>query len=32
MKTLKGLDLKLKNVDFDIFIEIQKIGANITGN
>ena len=32
IKKLKGIDLKLKDIDFDIFIEIQKVGANVTGN
>lgn len=32
IKTLKGIDLALKNFDFDVYIEIQKIGTNITGN
>lgn len=32
IKKLKGVDLLLKDVDFDIYIEVQKIGCNVTGN
>jgi len=32
IKKLKQLDIALKEIDFDIFIEIQKVGANVTGN
>ena len=27
IKKLKGIDLKLKDVDFDVYIEVQKVGA-----
>lgn len=32
IKKLKGVDAALKNIDFDINIEVNKIGANVTGN
>jgi len=32
IKKLKGVDLALKDVDFDVYIEIQKVGVNVTGN
>lgn len=32
IKKLKGIDMQLKEIDFDIYFEIQKVGANITGN
>lgn len=32
IKKLKKLDIALKDIDFDIFIEVQKVGANVTGN
>jgi len=32
IRKLKALDSKLKNIDFDIYIEVQKVGTNITGN
>ena len=32
IKKLKGVDSALKDVDFDINIEVNKIGANVTGN
>jgi len=31
-KKLKDLDKALKNIDFDIKIEVSKVGANVTGN
>ena len=32
IKKLKGVDAALKDIDFDINIEVNKIGANVTGN
>ncbi len=32
IRKLKQLDSKLKHVDFDIYIEVQKVGCNVTGN
>lgn len=32
IKTLKGADAALRDLDFDIFFEVQKIGINVTGN
>jgi len=32
IKKLKALDLAVKGLDFDVYIEIQKVGANVTGN
>lgn len=31
-KKLKQLDIALKDTDFEVFIEVQKVGANVTGN
>ena len=32
IKKLKSLDMKLKDIDFDIYIEVAKVGMNVTGN
>ena len=32
IKKLKQLDAALKEIDFDIYIEVQKVGSSITGN
>jgi len=32
IKKLKGIDLKLKDIDFEIYVEVQKVGVNVTGN
>ena len=32
IKQLKALDMKLKDIDFDVYIEVAKVGANVTGN
>ena len=32
IKKLKGLDMAIKDIDFDVYIEVQKVGTNVTGN
>jgi hypothetical protein len=32
MRKLKKLDEHLKKIDFDIYLEITKVGINVTGN
>ena len=32
IKKLKTLDMALKDVDFDVYIEVSKVGMNVTGN